>query len=191
MKTNPHDSAAWRLFHNNYHIRLPSLAQYSMDHMPDAIINVTGDKKIDKANVNMLIDTRRSPAGMAMLMAQGYGMELVNRWDCVAIYSSIIQHFQDWVNESYIGVPAECFPPIEDFRTFELLALDMHDVAQTMQPHQVKEADGIFERLRNLNRSRNPVMAERMERQRMTTRDGRIRPYISLVDQIEKYVIGE
>ena len=189
-RANPHDSPAWRLFHNTYHIRMPALAQYSMDYMSDAIVNITGDKKIDKANLNMMIDSRRTAAGMAMLMAEGYGLELITRWDSVRIYTDIIQHFQGWLQEAHTGVPAECFPPIEDFRTLEMLAMEMHDNAMTMKPEEVRAASSIFDQLRSLNRARNSVVAERMERLRVTS-GGQVKAYRSIVDEIEKYVIGD
>lgn len=181
-------TAAWRIWNLRFHVKMPALAQYSTEYLRNNSINVSGDKKLDKLRMNDMVDVQHTCAGIALLIAEGHAITIVNRWDCVQMYSDIQEHFRNWLDMTYGGYPSSAFPPIDDLRLLEAVALEMHAEAQRLDPKDREIASRIFEGIERMNRRRNLIGAHKAARERVQA-NGVVKPYNSIVDQIEKYVL--
>lgn len=182
------NTAAWRIWNLRFHVQLPMLAQYSTEYMRQNAINVSGDKKLDKLRMNQLVDVRQTCAGLAMILSEGYSISILNRWDCVQMYSDIQEHFRNWLDMTYGGYPPEAFPPIDDLRLLETLALEMHTEAQRLSPKDREVASRIFEGIDRMNRRRNLAATDKQARERVMV-GNQLKPYNSIIDQIERYIL--
>lgn len=186
---NTRNTAAWRIWNLRFHVKVPALAQYSAEYLRNNTINVTGDRETDKLRMNQLVDVRHTCAGLAMLINEGYSFAIMDRWHCVQMYSDIQEHFRNWLDMTYSGHPAEAFPPLEDLRLLEAVALEMHSEAQRLDPKDREVASRIFDGIERMNRRRNLVASERNARNRMM-QGNQVKAYNSIVNQIEQYVLG-
>lgn len=182
------NTAAWRIWNLRYHVQIPTLAQYSAEYLRKNFINVSGDRQLDKLRMNQLVDVKQTCAGLALIIAEGYSFTIFNRWDCVQMYSDIQEHFRNWLDMTYGGYPVEGFPPIDDLRLLETVALEMHAEAQRLAPKDREVASRIFDGIERMNRRRNLVAADKQAKERVSL-NGQIRPYNSVVDQIERYIL--
>jgi len=182
------NTAAWRIWNLRYHVQIPTLAQYSAEYLRTNYVGISGDKQLDKLRMNQLVDVKQTCAGLAMIIDEGYSFTILNRWDCVQMYSDIQEHFRNWLDMTYGGYPPEAFPPIDDLRLLERVALEMHAEAQRLSPKDREIASRIFDGIARMNRRRNLVASDKQARERMM-QGGQIRPYNSMVDQIERYML--
>ncbi|MCY1446882.1 hypothetical protein D9M71_634740 [compost metagenome] len=74
-------------------------------------------------------------------------------------------------------------------RLLETVALEMHSEAQRLAPADREQASRIFEGINRMNRRRNLVAADKQARDRVM-QGGQLKPYNSMIDQIEKYILG-
>lgn len=183
------NTAAWRIWNLRFHVQIPTLAQYSAEYLRKNFVNISGDRKLDKLRLNQLVDVKQTCAGLAMIVNEGYTFSILNRWDCVQMYADIQEHFRNWLDMTYGGYPPEAFPPIDDLRLLETLALEMHSEAQRLDPKDREVASRIFDGIERLNRRRNLVGSEKQARARMM-QGNQIKAYNSIVNQIEEYVMG-
>jgi len=183
------NTAAWRIWNLRFHVQIPMLAQYSAEYLRKNPINISGDRKLDKLRLNQLVDVKQTCAGLAMIVSEGYTFSISNRWDCVQMYADIQEHFRNWLDMTYGGYPSDAFPPIDDLRLLETLALEMHAEAQRLDPKDRELASRIFDGIERLNRRRNLVGAEKAARGR-SMQGNQIKAYNSMVNQIEEYVVG-
>ena len=182
------NTAAWRIWNLRFPMKVPMLAQYSNEYIRKNAVNISGDKKLDRMMVNQMVDVNQTCAGLALIISEGYSVSITNRWDCVQIYSDIQEHFRNWLDMTYSGYPPDAFPPIEDLRLLEALALEMHTEAQRLSPKDREVASRIFDGIERMNRRRNLVAADKHARERSMA-GGQLRPYNSIIDQIEKYIL--
>lgn len=179
---------AWRLFNLKYKVKVPKVSAYTPEYLRSNALASTGDKGLDSLMSSSLIDTRHSAAGLAMLMDQGYAFGLFDLKDCIQIYSDVQNHLLDWKDQTNgLTHPAD-FPPIEELRAFEALAIEVYVIAKKLEPKpQVRS--NILDNLINLNRGRNLVATNRWlaDRSRDPSQNG-LKPYESIVDSIEAYL---
>ena len=180
-------TAAWRLFNLRYEVVSPDHAGYSTHYLRNNHINVTGDKQVDRARESQMSRGQQTAAGIAMLMNEGYSVGLVNYKDCVQIYADIQQHLGDWREQTLFHSHPDGFPPIEDLRAFEALAVEVYELAKKLEPREDVRSK-IFDSLVEMNRRRNLTSTNKWLRERSET-DGKLKPYVSIVDQIERYVV--
>ncbi|AEH03529.1 hypothetical protein AVT69_gp104 [Pseudomonas phage PhiPA3] len=180
-------TAAWRLFHLQFPAVAPYMAGFSAEYLRDNAINGTGDKYVDRDRQNELVRTSLTAAAMAMLMGQGYTIGLLNFQDCVQIYHDIQQHFADWRDQCVFGAHPSGFPPIEDLRLFEDLALEVHGLAKKLEPAG-RNSSHVFDSLLMMARKRNLTATNRYF-DGLQKNDGQLKPYVSIVDDIERYVV--
>jgi hypothetical protein len=183
------NTAAWRIWNLRFHVQIPTLAQYSAEYLRKNYINISGDRSLDKLRMNQLVDVKQTCAGLAMIIAEGYSFSILNRWDCVQMYSDIQEHFRNWLDMTYGGYPPDAFPPISDMRLLETVALEMHSEAQRLAPADREQASRIFEGINRMNRRRNLAASDKQARDRVM-QGGQLKPYNSMIDQIEKYILG-
>lgn len=188
MQICTRETAAWRLFHLRYEVMASPLIRVST-HMLEKgnyHFNVTGDREVDKLANGRMDKTYLNAAAITMLMAEGHTIGLIKVHDCVQIFHDVQEHLQDWRNQCAGATHAGMFPPIEDLRAFESLALEVYEHAQKLEPRtEVRSA--LFDNLLNMNRRRNLTSTNKWLRDR--TQEGEvIRPYISIVDEIERHV---
>ena len=138
--------------------------------------------------LNQMVDVRHTCAGLAMVIDEGHPFQIIDRWHCVQMYSDIQEHLRNWLDLTYSGYPVTAFPPIDDLRLLERVALEMHSESQRLQPKDREVASRIFDGIARMNRRRNLVATDKQERERVMA-NGQIKPYNSIVDQIERYIL--
>jgi hypothetical protein len=181
------NTAAWRLFHLPYDTMVPQLSQYSVEYLRKNPIQSTGNRQVDRLRQNIMVPAKHTTAGLAMLYNEGHAFSLMHYQDCVQIYSDIQRHFMDWRDQVYQGAEPSWFPPIEELRMFEQIAIEVHDLAKKLEPKNVTTS-AVFESIMAMNRRRNLVGTNKFIRERNTT-NGQLNPYQSIVDAIEAYVV--
>jgi hypothetical protein len=184
-------TAAWRIWNLRYHVKVPTLSQYSADYIRKNGVPATGDKKVDRERMNQLVDVKQTLAGLAIILSEGHPFAIMNREDCVQMYSDIQEHFRNWLDLTYSGLPPGAFPPIEDLRLLEMVALEIYAEAMRIKPGDHVNPSGIFERIMHLNRRRNLAAAERYAAKRIADAAGHLKPYTSMVDIIERYILED
>lgn len=182
------NTAAWRIWNLRFHVKIPTLAQYSAEYLRTNYVGISGDRNLDKLRMNQLVDVKQTCAGLAMIIDEGHAFAITNRWDCVQMYSDIQEHFRNWLDMTYGGYPPDAFPPIDDLRLLERVALEMHSEAQRLSPKDREIASRIFDGIARMNRRRNLVASDKQARERMM-QGGQLKPYNSMVDQIERYIL--
>lgn len=180
-------TAAWRLFHLQYDCMLPDSAGYSANYLRKNHVNVTGDRQVDSLRHGQLSRGKHTAAGLAMLMAEGHAVGLIHYKDCVQIFADIQRHLGDWNEQINFFAHPDNFPPIEDLRQFEDLAIEVYETAKKLEPKQEQRSQ-IFDSLMDMNRKRNLRGTNKWLQSRIET-DGKLNPYVSLVDAIERYVV--
>lgn len=182
------ETAAWRLFHLRYEVMASPLIRVSTHRLErgDYHSNVTGDREVDKLAKGRMDKTYLTAAAITMLMAEGHTIGLIKIQDCVQIYHDVQEHLSDWRGQCHFATHINQFPPLEDLRAFEGLALDVYHHAQKLEPRtEVRSA--LFDNILNMNRRRNLTATNKWLRDR-TQDGGEIKPYVSMVDEIERFV---
>lgn len=183
------DTAAYRLWHRKYLVRIPKSLMYSPEYVSQSGIPISGDMDVDSAGVNELMTMWQTGAGLALLYRDGAELNFVEKKDKVLLYRDIQQHLTDWRSFAYTGIHYASAPPINDFRMLEAVAMELHYAVQKLQPVEVPTSS-MREAILSMNRRRNPGATNAMQR-RVTEEDGEVRPYVSIVDEIENYLLGE
>lgn len=183
------NTAAWRLFNIKYEVRVPQLFMYGKPYLEKHGYHISGDPTLDNERLMEPTVMRQTVAGLALLHEDGAPLDIVNWRDSVAIYEDIQEHLRDWEVQARGGMHPDEIPPIEDFRMFEAIASALHPHAKHYEPDEVT-GDGLRDRLMAMNRKRNPVKTERYLRNKITTEQGQLKPYVSIVDRIEQQVYG-
>lgn len=183
----PH-TAAWRIWNIRYNINAPRRALYSDEYVKQLGYNVSGDKDIDRTTMKQLVPIKQTVAGMCLFLNSGHAFGLINHNDCIAIYEDIQEHLSDWRMAAMQGILPTAFPPIEELRIMEELAMEVYQTSMILQPSS--DVGGhIFDQLRNLARRRNRKRFDDYERKRITDERDNLKPYVSIVDEIEQYCL--
>lgn len=185
------NTAAWRLWNLRYQVMVPQLAMYSAEYIRKNGIGVSGDKQTDRGRLNMLVAVNQTVAGLALIFNEGHPFSIPYHDDCVQIYADIQEHLRTWRDATYSGVHPDSFPPLDDLRLFEAIAVEVYATAQRLEPQKEEARSFIFERIMRLNQRRNLTAANAYLRKRSQDEDGQLTPYVSLVDQIEEYILGD
>lgn len=185
------NTAAWRLWNLRYSVQVPQLALYSAEYIRKNGIGITGDKQTDRGRLNMLVSVNQTVAGLALIYNEGHPFSIPTHDDCVQIYSDIQEHLRTWRDCTYSGVHPDSFPPLDDFRLFESIAVEVYSTAQRLEPKKEEARSFIFERIMRLNRRRNLAATDTYMRKRVQDEAGELNPYVSLVDEIEAYILGD
>lgn len=181
-------TAAWRLFNLRYECMASPLIKVSTDYLATGNYhsNVTGDRNVDKLANGRLDKTYLNAAAIAMFVGEGHAIGLIRVQDCVQMFHDIQEHLNDWKDQCNFATHAGMFPEIEELRLFENLALEVYQHAQRLEPRtEVRSA--LFDSLLNMNRRRNLVSTNKWIKARTESGD-EIRPYVSIVDEIERFV---
>jgi len=181
-------TAAWRLFHLRYQVRIPEILMYGPNYLKKIGYNLTGDKRVDAGVSSRMTTQNQTAAGIALLHAQGAPLDFVNRTDIAKVYNDIQEHLNDWYKVAYQGIHPDLTPPLEDFRMFEAVAMELYRAAKITQPVE-PDIDTIKDRIMQLTRSRNPVFASMQARKKHMDGEGNLKPYESIVDKIEELIL--
>lgn len=181
------NTACWRIFNLIFDVYIPQMAMYSTEYLKSSHINISGDLEIDRLRMNELTMTRMTVAGLSMLVLEGYEYGMARYEDCVQIFSDIQCHLNDWRNQTKMFTHPSDFPPIEELRALESIALSMYKHAMDLNP-TTKETSRIFDALVQMNRNRNITSTNKWLKERVTEM-GEYKPYLSIVDEIERYVV--
>lgn len=181
------NTPCWRLFNLLYDVYVPELSLYSTEYLRNNSINITGDTEVDNLRINQLTQTRMTPAGIAMIVMEGYEFGLVKYEDCVQIFSDIQGHLNNWREETKMFTHPDDFPPIEELRAFEAVALTTYNHAMRLNP-VTQDTGRLFNALVNMNRNRNLKSTNKWLNERIQE-DKEFKPYVSIVDDIEFYVV--
>jgi len=183
-------TAAWRLFHLRYQVRIPESFLQSPEYTRTVGYNISGDRRIDSYAPHRLATVNQTGAGIAVLHGQGVPLEeaFVVPSQIPQLYNDIQEHLNDWHHVAFQGVHPDAAPPLEDFRMFEAVAFTLYPAAKRMQPIEV-EVDSIRNQIMALTRGRNPNLAQRRARSRFEDEHGNLKPYVSIVDKIEELLL--
>lgn len=188
--SNPNNrSAAYRLFHHRYAMMIPQLFFYSRHYIDKHGFPSSGNPQLDKERMSVPSMVMQTPAALAMFHAEGCPIQIVNETDSVKIYNDIREHLLDWERAIKQGIHLSDVPAIEEFRMLEAIAIAIYRLAKHFQPANHNN-DDIRDRLMAMNMRRNPVQTDRLLRNRITDDKGELKPYISIVDRIEKEIFA-
>lgn len=182
-------TAAWRLFHIKYAVRVPQIFMYGKPYLEKHGYHISGDVGLDHERLMETTTMRQTVAGLAVLLDDGAPIDIVDMKDSVAIYDDIQQHLRDWEIQVRGAMHPDEVPPIEDFRALEAIAITLHDYAKHYEPNEIT-GNALRDRLIAMNRRRNPVRTDRYLRQKITNEQGHLKPYTSIVDRIEQALYG-
>lgn len=179
---------AWRLFNLRYKCMATNLVEISTEYLAtgNAVINVTGDRTVDALSAGRLEYKNMTAAALAMNIAEGHVVAITELKDCVQMYADIQDHLNDHLMASRQALHIDDLPPIEDLRAFEALALFVYRVAKKLEPRPEIQSS-IFDNLVEMSRRRN-LLATNKSLRAMDDRDGDIKPYVSIVDDIERHM---
>lgn len=187
------ETAAYRLWHRKYQVRIPRSLMYGPEYVNKVGIHVTGDYNVDSAGVNELMTMWQTGAGLALLYRDGADIEspntFVHKADKVPLYEDIQRHLLDWRTFAYSGIHPDSAPPISDFRMLEAVAIAIHYDVQKMRP-TVQSSSALQEAIMGLNRRRNLGVVDALNRKKVEE-EGQIKPYVSIVDDLEEYLLGD
>ena len=124
MIPNDTTKAIWE---NLYLVRMPSLDATSVDFLKAHGTYITGNKRIDQANVNSWLTTYINIAKMVELHKEGVTISVLNPGDTKRIYDSIEAHLLAWRSELEYGVNIGN-APVQDL-------MDMDRFANTVYHH--------------------------------------------------------
>lgn len=110
-----------------YMVRLPSLDATSVDFLKAHGTYITGNKRIDSANVNNWLTTYLTIAKMVELHKEGVAISVLNPGDTKRIYDAIEAHLLAWRSELEYGVNIGN-APLQDL-------MDMDRFANTVYQH--------------------------------------------------------
>lgn len=191
MSTVDRKTAAYRLFHWKYQVRIPRSLMESSEYTAAVGYHVTGDAMVDAMQSTSVLTMNQTAAGLAILHAQGAPIDdftFLTPNDAALVYTDIQEHLQDWKQVTYQGVHPDACPPLEDFRQFEAVAMALYRTAKFYEPDEAS-GNELRDRIMMLNRSRNRVGTERYLRERLAGEGGMLKPYVSLVDAIETQLL--
>jgi hypothetical protein len=183
-------SAAFRLWNFRYEVYLPELAMVSAKYVAQNGVGVSGDRTLDRARVNPMERVWQTVAGLAILYAEGHPFSLVKHGDSLQMYHDIQKHFQDWLEQTYYGTDPRQFPPLDDFRLLECLAVEVYSTVKAIMP-MADDRSALMDRLLGMNRRRNLGATNKWIADRALDARGVLKPYESIVDKIEKYVLED
>lgn len=187
------DTAAYRLWHRKYQVRIPRSLMYSAQYISKVGTHVSGDYAVDSAGVNELMTMWQTGAGLALLYRDGADLEspntFVNKADKIPLYEDIQRHLLDWRTFAYSGIHPDSAPPISDFRMLEAVAIAIHYDVQKQRP-TVQSSSAMKEAIMGMNRLRNPGVVNALLR-KASEDEGQIKPYLSIVDDLEEYLLGD
>lgn len=179
---------AWRLFNLRYKCAASNLVEVTTEYLASgrAVMNVTGDKLVDTLAAGRMEYRNMTAAAIAMFIAEGHPIAITQLKDCVQMYADIQDHLHDHLMAAKAAMHIDDLPPIEDLRAFEALALEVYRTAKKLEPRpEIKSS--IFDNLVEMSRRRN-LLATNRSLKAMDETDGVIKPYISIVDDIERHL---
>lgn len=184
-----HRTAAYRLFHYRYRVYMPRIFLYSREYLDKMGMNVSGDPDLDQARLMEPDLLNQTVAGLAMLHAEGAPIQFFDHTDIPKAYADIQEHLIDWENAIRRGIHISDVPPIEEFRQLEAVAQALYSSAKYFEPEE--KVGGLRDLLMEFNRQRAPKAMEYFHRQRLMGEDGELKPYVSIVDRIERQLLDE
>lgn len=115
------------IWETRYLVKVPSLAATSMAFLRNHGTYVTGDKKIDRGNVNNWIVTYLTIDRMVDYYQEGVTIALAKQSDAKLIYEAIESHLLAWTDHLQYGMN------IGDAPINDLIAMD--EFASVVYPH--------------------------------------------------------
>lgn len=186
-KIHTHNTAAWRLWNLRYSVNVPELALYSAGYLAHVGSPRSGNTMLDRTRINPMERTWMTAAGLAIIYSEGNAFSFTDPRESIQMYVDIQKHIQDWHDMTYAAIPPSSFPPIEDLRIFEAMAVEVHNVVMTIMP-QADVRSALMDKLLRFGRARNATATRRWEQARVNDATGNIKMYESKVDRIEMYV---
>lgn len=177
---------AWRLFNLRFKCLATNLIEVTSEYLAtgQVIMNVTGDPNVDRLSGGRMEIKNLTAAAIAMFMDEGHAIAITDMYDCVQIYNDIQDHLHNHLRLSRQALHKSELPPIEDLRMFEALALEVYQTAKRLEPKASQVHGGIFDSFIEMSRRRNLIATNRFLKAQLE-HEGSIRPYISIVDDIE------
>lgn len=186
-------NACWRLFHFKFKIHLPHYFMYGPEYLKKIGTVSTGDALLDRERAMDTTVVQQTPAGMAMLLAQGAPINtdsfLDPATDIPFIFDDIQEHLRDWERAIMGQMHISEIPELEEFREFEALALELYSAARHIAPVHLDDRS-LQSSIMSFNARRAGRNVTQEARLKLYDKDGAIQPYVSIVDRIERLLIG-
>lgn len=186
-------NACWRLFHYRFKVQVPHYFLYGADYLKKVGLPSTNDPLLDRERGMDTTIINQTPAGMAMLLAQGAPITtrsfISPEVDVPFIYDDIQEHLQDWEQAIMGQMHISEIPDLEDFRAFEALALELYHTARHLKPVNL-DTNTMQSRILSFNARRAGLSVHQEARRKLYDDEGNIQPYTSVVDRIERMIIG-
>lgn len=181
-------TAAYRLFHYRYPVRMPQIFLYGQAYLEKHGYHISGDRALDRQRLMEPSVIHQTAAGLAMLHSEGAPIDFVNWEDAAAVYKDIQEHLRDWERLVLQGIHPANVPPLEDFRQLEAVAMAIYEIAKFYDPDE-SPGSALRDQLMEMNRRRNPLRTDRYLRDRISNEKGELKPYVSIVDRIERELV--
>lgn len=180
------NTPAWRLFNLRFKCLATNLIEVTSEYLAtgQVVMNVTGDPTVDRLSSGRMEIKNLTAAAIAMFMDEGHAIAITDMYDCVQIYNDIQDHLHDHLRASRQAFHKDDLPPIEELRMFEALALEVYRTAKLLEPKASQVHGGIFDSFIEMSRRRNLVATNKFLKAQLEN-DGQLRPYVSIVDDIE------
>lgn len=180
------NTPAWRLFNLRFKCLATNLIEVTSEYLAtgQVVMNVSGDPTVDKLASGRMEIKNLTAAAIAMFMDEGHAIAITDMYDCVQIYNDIQDHLHDHLRASRQAFHKDDLPEIEELRMFEALALEVYQTAKRLEPKASQVHGGIFDSFIEMSRRRNLVATNKFLKAQLET-DGQLKPYISIVDDIE------
>lgn len=180
---------AWRLFNLRFKCMATNLVEVTSEYLAtgNVVMNITGDKQVDALSSGRMEIKNLTAAAIAMFMDEGHSIAITNMYDCIQMYNDIQDHLHNHLQASRSAFHKDDLPPIEELRQFEALALEVYKTAKRLEPRASNTGRGtsVFDSFIEMSRRRNLVATNRFLKGQSESGDGNLKPYISIVDDIE------
>lgn len=114
-------SAAYKIWHYRFMCTIAQMHLMSAEFLEQGGSVTSGNPAIDRQMANNTVEVQLTPAAMAMYLAEGASIALVQMSDAAKIYQMIHDHLSDW-HRALQNSPHTLNPPLEELRMFDALA---------------------------------------------------------------------
>lgn len=181
------NTAARHIFRQRYRVYIPRSFMYGSEYIRKVGYHSTGNTLVDQMSIKDLTIMNQTIAGWAILHHQGAELILADEKDAIPIYKAIQQHLRDWLDFSRLNLHPDFCPPVDDFRALEAIAMYYHIRVQELEPIPQTHST-LKNALLGMNRGASYRSTTRTQRGIDTDE---IKPYVSMVDDIEKNLYGD
>ena len=128
-KDNPKHTAAYKIFHYNFEVTIPSMYLYSERYLDVFGMETSGDTSIDEGYATAPTRAYLTIAAMATYHNEGADIGLINPEDSLRIYNYVNEHLTEWNKTMRFDVNRR-EAPTDDLRALDAFAKAIYPTAR-------------------------------------------------------------